>query len=190
MCFSLKSIISVVMDLIGMTERPMPQRPKMEMKSATTSVIDVSLPKAAASQSETQRSPARNRGDGEMDQQIPEAAEKQAKETLGLKLLKAALAEYVKEVLKPAWKEGNINKDAYKAIVKKVVDKVSGSLQGHQIPRSQENVDQYMAQSQIKIAKLVQVLASKPWFGVPKIGNDIEFSTLLFQGYVEKFKKA
>ena len=128
------------------------------MKLATVPVADGNLTKSDAN-CETKMSPMRDKGEGEMDQQVAEVTEKQAKEALGLKLLKAALADYVKEVLKPAWKEGNINKDAYKAIVKKVVDKVSGSLQGHQIPRSQENVDQYMAQSQSKIAKLVQVLA-------------------------------
>lgn len=107
---------------------------------------------------------ARGTEEVEMDHQVAEATEKQAKEAYGLRLLKSALADYVKEVLKPAWKEGNMSKESYKAIVKKVVDKVSGSVQGHQVPKSQENVDQYMAQSQAKIAKLVQ-------------------------GYVEKFKK-
>lgn len=94
-----------------------------------------------------------------------EAREKLSKEARGLKLLRSALVEYVKEVLKPSWKEGHMSKDAYKVIVKKVVDKVSGTLQSHQVPKSQENVDQYMEQSQAKIAKLVQ-------------------------GYVEKFRKA
>lgn len=95
-------------------------------------------------------------GEVGLDQQAAESTEKHAKENHGLKLLKAAIADYVKEVLNPAWKEGNMSKEAFKSIVKKVVDKVCLSLQAHQIPKSQENVDQYMAQSQGKIAKLVQ----------------------------------
>ncbi|KAI5061513.1 hypothetical protein GOP47_0024018 [Adiantum capillus-veneris] len=93
-----------------------------------------------------------------------EATEKHSKEYHGLRLLKSALADYVKEILRPAWKEGIMSKEAFKSIVKKVVDKVIGSLQTHQIPKSQENVDQYMTQSQAKISKLVQ-------------------------GYVDRFKK-
>ncbi|MCO5583274.1 hypothetical protein L7F22_037183 [Adiantum nelumboides] len=93
-----------------------------------------------------------------------EATEKHHKEQYGLRLLKSTLADYVKEVLKPAWKEGSMSKEAFKSIVKKVVDKVIGSLQAHQIPKSQENVDQYMTQSEAKISKLVQ-------------------------GYVDRFKK-
>ncbi|KAI5057734.1 hypothetical protein GOP47_0027749 [Adiantum capillus-veneris] len=45
-----------------------------------------------------------------------------------LRLLKSALADYVKEILKPAWKEGTMSKEAFKSIVKKVVDKVIGTL--------------------------------------------------------------
>lgn len=90
-----------------------------------------------------------------------EVREKLSKEAWGLKLLRSTLAEYVKEVLNPTWKEGHMSKDAYKTIVKKVVDKVSGTLQPHQIPKSQENVDQYMAMSRTKIAKLVQGYVEK-----------------------------
>lgn len=133
-------------------------------------VMDDGLQKASSSKDDPRNSPggpssgARASKDVGMDQQVAEATEKHAKENHGLRLLKAALADYVKEALKPAWKEGNMSKEAFKSVVKKVVDKVVGSLQAHQIPKSQENVDQYMAQSQAKIAKLVQ-------------------------GYVDRFKK-
>lgn len=126
-------------------------------------VIDEPAQKAGSSKDDPRNSPScpsgvlKASGEVGMDQQVAESTEKHVKENHGLRLLKAALADYVKEVLKPAWKEGNMSKEAFKSIVKKVVDKVSGSLQAHQIPKTQENVDQYMAQSQGKIAKLVQV---------------------------------
>lgn len=74
----------------------------------------------------------------------------------GLKLLRSAVAEHVKEVLKPTWKEGHMSKDAFKNIVKKAVDKVTATLPTHHIPKSQEKVDQFMSSSRMKIAKLVQ----------------------------------
>ncbi|KAH7430706.1 hypothetical protein KP509_08G010400 [Ceratopteris richardii] len=103
---------------------------------------------------------ARAGGNVGADQPLSQTAEKQvekhSKESHGLKLLKTAVADYVKDILNPCWKEGNISKEAFKSLVKKIVDKVVGSLQAHQIPKSQENVDQYMAQSHAKISKLVQ----------------------------------
>ncbi|MCO5610228.1 hypothetical protein L7F22_064464 [Adiantum nelumboides] len=115
---------------------------------------------------EVSREDERNSPGGGLSDEVcaVEATEKHHKEQYGLRLLKSTLADYVKEVLKPAWKEGSMSKEAFKSIVKKVVDKVIGSLQAHQIPKSQENVDQYMTQSEAKISKLVQ-------------------------GYVDRFKK-
>ncbi|KAF8116652.1 hypothetical protein N665_0015s0029 [Sinapis alba] len=54
---------------------------------------------------------------------------KKEKDPKGMRAFKFALVEIVKELLKPAWKEGGMNKDAYKNIVKKVVDKVTGAIQ-------------------------------------------------------------
>lgn len=83
---------------------------------------------------------------------------KKSKDTKGLRAFKFALAEFVKELLKPTWKEGQINKDAYKNIVKKVVDKVIGTMQGAaNIPQTQEKIDQYLSFSKSKLTKLVQV---------------------------------
>lgn len=74
----------------------------------------------------------------------------------GLKLLRSAVADHVKEVLKPTWKGGHMSKDAFKNIVKKAVDKVVAALPPHHIPKSQEKVDQFMSSSRSKISKLVQ----------------------------------
>lgn len=79
----------------------------------------------------------------------------------GLKLLRSAVAEYVKEVLKPTWREGRMSRDAFKTIVKKAVDKVTGSLPSHHVPKSQEKVDQFMASSRSKVSKLVQGYVDK-----------------------------
>ncbi|KAH7422634.1 hypothetical protein KP509_12G018000 [Ceratopteris richardii] len=73
-----------------------------------------------------------------------------------LKMLRSAVADHVKEELKPAWKEGHMSKDAFKNIVKKVVDKVVAALPQHSIPKSQEKVNQFMSSSRAKISKLVQ----------------------------------
>lgn len=65
--------------------------------------------------------------------------------------------EFIKELLKPTWKEGQMSKDAYKNIVKKVVDKVTGTMQGATIPQTQEKIQQYLSFSKPKLTKLVQV---------------------------------
>ncbi|KAH7292077.1 hypothetical protein KP509_29G050700 [Ceratopteris richardii] len=79
------------------------------------------------------------------------------KSSRGLKMLRAAIADHVKDVLKPTWKEGYMSKEAFKTIAKKAVEKVIGNLPSHHIPKSQEKVDQYMKSSRPKISKLVQV---------------------------------
>ncbi|KAK0586791.1 hypothetical protein LWI29_012435 [Acer saccharum] len=63
--------------------------------------------------------------------------------------------EFVKEVLKPSWRQGNMSKEAFKTIVKKTVDKVSGAMKSHQIPKSRAKIDQYIDSSQRKLTKLV-----------------------------------
>lgn len=84
---------------------------------------------------------------------------KKNKDVKGLRAFKFALVEYVKELLKPSWKEGQINKDAYKTIVKKVVDKVTATVQPGNIPQTQEKIDHYLSSSKEKLTKLVQVRA-------------------------------
>ncbi|KAJ7515650.1 hypothetical protein O6H91_22G022100 [Diphasiastrum complanatum] len=76
-------------------------------------------------------------------------------------LLRVAVTEYVKEVLKPTWKEGHMSKEAFKTIAKKAVDKVLGTLQSHQVPKTQDKVDHFMSFSRQKIAKLVQGYVEK-----------------------------
>lgn len=82
---------------------------------------------------------------------------KKLKEVKGIRAFKFALAEFVKELLKPTWKEGQVSKDAYKTIVKKVVDKVTGTIPGASIPQTQEKIDSYLSFSKPKLTKLVQV---------------------------------
>lgn len=82
---------------------------------------------------------------------------KKEKDPKGMRAFKFALVEIVKELLKPAWKEGGMNKDAYKNIVKKVVDKVTGAIQTGNIPQTQEKIDHYLSASKPKLTKLVQV---------------------------------
>ena len=74
-----------------------------------------------------------------------------------MKLFKSVLAEFVKDVLKPTWREGQMSQEDFKTIVKNLVDKVAGSLQSHQIPKSQEKIDQFLEASRQKLTKLVQV---------------------------------
>lgn len=82
---------------------------------------------------------------------------KKEKDPKGMKAFKFALVEIVKELLKPAWKEGGMNKDAYKSIVKKAVDKVTSAIQTGNIPQTQEKIDHYLSASKPKLTKLVQV---------------------------------
>ncbi|XP_004502920.1 zinc finger CCCH domain-containing protein 38-like [Cicer arietinum] len=90
----------------------------------------------------------------------PDDANK-AKDMKGIRAFKFALAEFVKELLKPTWKEGQITKEDYKTIVKKVVDKVTGTMQGANIPQTQEKIDHYLSFSKPKLNKLVQAYVEK-----------------------------
>ncbi|KAK8710036.1 hypothetical protein V6N13_145380 [Hibiscus sabdariffa] len=85
---------------------------------------------------------------------------KKNKDGKGIRTFKFALVEFVKDLLKPTWKEGQIGKEAYKNIVKKVVDKVITTVQGTNIPQTPEKVDQYLSISKPKLNKLVQVNAA------------------------------
>ncbi|KAH0468936.1 hypothetical protein IEQ34_002168 [Dendrobium chrysotoxum] len=74
----------------------------------------------------------------------------------GIRMFKIALAEFVKEIIKPVWKEGRLSKAAHNTVVKKVVDKVVG-VQGTNIPQTQERIDLYLSCAKGKLHKLVQV---------------------------------
>lgn len=82
---------------------------------------------------------------------------KKHKEPKSGHLFKNAIANFVKEVLRPSWRQGNMSKEAFKTIVKKTVDKVAGAMKSHRIPKSQVKIDQYIDSSQRKLTKLVMV---------------------------------
>lgn len=81
-----------------------------------------------------------------------------SKDDKGMKLFRVALVEFVKEILKPTWKGGQLSREVHKTIVKKVVDKVTGTLQGDHVPKTQEQIDRYMSFSKLKLTKLVEVI--------------------------------
>ncbi|XP_038983475.1 uncharacterized protein LOC103722082 isoform X2 [Phoenix dactylifera] len=93
--------------------------------------------------------------------QVRSPGKKKSKHSRSLKLLKIALADFVKEVLKPSWRQGNMSKEAFKTIVKKTVDKVSGAIPSHQIPKTQVKINQYVESSQRKLTKLVMAYVDK-----------------------------
>ncbi|XP_074587242.1 protein FRIGIDA-ESSENTIAL 1-like [Curcuma longa] len=86
---------------------------------------------------------------------------KYTKESKAMKIFHAALVEFLKELLKPSWKEGRLNKDTHKLIVKKAADKVLGVLQPHQVPNGPEAIDQYLSSSKPKLLKLVEAYVDK-----------------------------
>ncbi|XP_073305595.1 zinc finger CCCH domain-containing protein 55-like isoform X2 [Primulina huaijiensis] len=83
------------------------------------------------------------------------------KDEKGMRLFKNALVEFVKEILKPTWKEGRMSRDVHKTVVKKVVDKVTGTIQADHIPKTQEKVEHYLSCSKPKITKLVQAYVER-----------------------------
>ncbi|XP_059284904.1 protein FRIGIDA-ESSENTIAL 1-like [Lycium ferocissimum] len=83
------------------------------------------------------------------------------KESRVLKHFHADLVEFIKELLKPAWSEGLMSKDAYKLIVKKTVDKVINSLHPNQIPGTAESIREYLDICQPKLAKLIEAYVEK-----------------------------
>lgn len=96
-------------------------------------------------------------GETDIDQVKTSGRSKKGKDSRSMKLFKVALADFVKEVLKPSWRQGNMSKEAFKTIVKKTVDKVSGAMKSHQVPKSQTKIDHYIDSSQRKLTKLVMV---------------------------------
>ncbi|KAL1561173.1 hypothetical protein AAHA92_03911 [Salvia divinorum] len=83
------------------------------------------------------------------------------KDDKGMRLFKNSLVEFVKDRLKPKWKEGRMSRDVHKTIVKKVVDKITSSIQTDHVPKTQEKVEQYLSFSEPKIAKLVQAYVDR-----------------------------
>lgn len=79
------------------------------------------------------------------------------RDSKALKHFRVTLIDFVKELVKPTWREGNLSKDAHKMIVKRAVDRVLSTLPTHQIPCTPESVKLYLSSSQPKIAKLVEV---------------------------------
>ncbi|XP_073140773.1 protein FRIGIDA-ESSENTIAL 1-like isoform X2 [Henckelia pumila] len=77
-------------------------------------------------------------------------------ESKALKYFHAALVEYVKELVKPSWREGLMSKDAHKIIVKRAVEKVLSTVQPDQIPNTAESIKSYLSISQVKLSKLVE----------------------------------
>lgn len=96
-------------------------------------------------------------GEIEIDQVKSSEKSKKSKGSRSMKLFRIAIADFVKEVLKPSWRQGNMSKEAFKTIVKKTVDKVSGAMKSHQIPKSQAKINRYIDSSQRKLTKLVMV---------------------------------
>ncbi|KAL8244152.1 hypothetical protein R6Q59_010410 [Mikania micrantha] len=93
--------------------------------------------------------------------EIDQVKHKKNKDSRSMKPFKIALADFVKEVLKPSWRQGNMSKEAFKTIVKKTVDKVSGAMKKHQIPKSQAKINHYIDSSQRKLTKLVMGYVDK-----------------------------
>ncbi|XP_057541917.1 zinc finger CCCH domain-containing protein 55-like isoform X2 [Amaranthus tricolor] len=88
------------------------------------------------------------------------AHDKKMKESKEIRPFKFALVEFVKELLKPSWKDGQVSKDVYKIIVKKAVDKVMETL-GPQVPQTKDKIDLYLSCSKQRIDKLVQAYVGK-----------------------------
>lgn len=100
-------------------------------------------------------------GEVEINQVKSPGKRKKSKDSRSMKLFKVSIANFVKEVLKPSWRQGNMSKVAFKTIVKKTVDKVSGAMKGHRVPKSQAKISQYIDSSQRKLTKLVMGYVDK-----------------------------
>ncbi|KAF5186166.1 Zinc finger ccch domain-containing protein [Thalictrum thalictroides] len=100
-------------------------------------------------------------GDVEIDQVQSKGKSKKSKDSRSMKLFKVALADFVKDLLKPSWRQGNMSKEAFKTIVKKTVDKVAGAMKNHQIPKGHVKINHYVESSQRKLTKLVMGYVDK-----------------------------
>lgn len=79
------------------------------------------------------------------------------KESKAVRQFRVALIEFVKELLKPKWREGQISKETHNKIVRKAVEKVLSTLPEEQVPTTAEMAKQYLALSRGKIDKLIEV---------------------------------
>lgn len=113
---------------------------------AAASVINETKPSENKKGGDTKDADAEANEDGE---------NKKSKDSKALKMFKIALADFVKEALKPTWKEGQMSREVHKTIVKKVVDKVTSTVEN--TPPTKEKIDMYMSFSKDKLNKLVQV---------------------------------
>lgn len=101
-----------------------------------------------------------NKGDKRADKR--NKRDKEDHKIRGLTLLRTAVADHVKETLKPTWREGQMSKEAFKTIAKKAVDKVLSVIKPHQVPNTDEKVAVYMENARPKITKLVEVFHDVP----------------------------
>ncbi|XP_010514354.1 PREDICTED: zinc finger CCCH domain-containing protein 38-like [Camelina sativa] len=99
-------------------------------------------------------------GDDDMRKKSGEKT-KEKDSSRSMKLFKVVLTKFVKDLLKPSWRQGNMSKEAFKTIVKRVVDKVSNSMEGHRIPKSRAKIDRYIDTSRQKLTKLVMGYVDK-----------------------------
>ncbi|XP_020174957.1 zinc finger CCCH domain-containing protein 55 isoform X2 [Aegilops tauschii subsp. strangulata] len=121
-------------------------------QTAATSVV--TAPQAA----ENKKVEAKAKdNDGEQDGDKNKKGNKE--ESKALKMFKLALADFVKDALKPTWKEGQLTREVHKTIVKKVVDKVTSTVEN--TPPTKEKIDVYMSYSKEKLSKLVQAYVGK-----------------------------
>ncbi|CAN6359608.1 unnamed protein product [Urochloa humidicola] len=71
------------------------------------------------------------------------------------------LAEHIKDLIKPIWKEGVLSKDAHKHVVKKSVEKVADSILPNQVPTTKELIAKYITTNRSKIEKLVKAYVDR-----------------------------
>lgn len=126
--------------------------PQLVGQTAATSVVTAPPP----SENKKVETKAKD-SDGEQDGDKNKKGNKE--ESKALKMFKLALADFVKDALKPTWKEGQLTREVHKTIVKKVVDKVTSTVEN--IPPTKEKIDVYMSYSKEKLSKLVQAYVGK-----------------------------
>ncbi|KAL9249179.1 Zinc finger CCCH domain-containing protein [Drosera capensis] len=100
-------------------------------------------------------------GEDEIDQEKSKDMGDRNNDSRSMKLFRAELADFVKEVLKPSWREGSMSKEAFKTIVKKTVEKVATSMKNKRVPKSKEKIIQYIDSSHWKLTQLVEGYVNK-----------------------------
>ncbi|GAB2251740.1 hypothetical protein Droror1_Dr00004587 [Drosera rotundifolia] len=100
-------------------------------------------------------------GENEIDQEKSKDKGDRNNDSRSMKLFRAELADFVKEVLKPSWREGSMSKEAFKTIVRKTVDKVATSMKNKRVPKSKEKIIQYIDSSHRKLTQLVEGYVNK-----------------------------